>query len=312
MTRLRLVFMGTPDFAVPALQALAQAGHDVLAVYCQPPKPAGRGHQIQKTPVHLAAEALGIPVQTPKSLRPADEAAKLAALAPDAIVVAAYGLILPQSVLDIPRLGCLNIHGSLLPRWRGAAPIHRALLAGDQKTGITIMRMEAGLDTGPMYIKDSVPLTDTTTAQDLHDALAAMGARLIVTALDGVAEGSLTPTPQPDEGACYAAKLTKADGVMDFRQPAEVLARQVRALNPWPGAYFHMPDGQTVKVLAAEKTDETGAPGCLLDDQLTVACGTGALRLLSVQKAGKNKMAGDAFLRGERLEPGTQMAALPA
>lgn len=306
-SKLRLVFMGTPDFAVPALRALAQAGHHVVAAYCQPPKPAGRGQEIQKTPVHRAAEEMGIEVRTPKTLRDPDTQTALAALKPDAIVVAAYGLILPQAVLDSPRLGCLNIHGSLLPRWRGAAPIHRALLAGDSETGITIMRMEAGLDTGPMLLKDAIPLTSESTASSVHDALAEMGARLIVEALGKVAQGQLTETRQPEEGATYATKLTREDGQIDWTHPASDIERQVRALNPWPGAFFKLGD-EIIKVLKAEILETNAQAGTLLDDRFTVACGAGALRLLLVQRAGKKPTDGASFLRGARLEVGNRLA----
>ncbi len=309
MTPLRLIFMGTPDFAVPALHTLKAAGHEIKAVYCQPPKPAGRGHEIQKTPIHRAAEEMGLDVRTPKTLRDEAEQNHLKSLAPDAIVVAAYGLILPQAVLDIPRLGCLNIHGSLLPRWRGAAPIHRALLAGDSETGITIMRMEAGLDTGPMLLKSSVPITPASTASSLHDALAEMGAKLIVQALDLAAQGRLTENKQPEEGVTYAAKLTREDGVIDWTRPAADIERQVRGLNPWPGAFFKLGE-ETIKVLKAEHAPQTAAspPATLLDEDFTVACGDGALRLTLVQRAGKKPIDGASFLRGARLTKGEHLA----
>ena len=240
MSRLRLAFMGTPDFAASSLRALIDAGHDVVCVYSQPPRPAGRGHQVQRSPVHVLAEDREIPVRTPKSLRNAEAQAEFAALDLDCAVVAAYGLILPQPVLDAPRMGCLNIHASLLPRWRGAAPIQRAILAGDAETGVTIMQMDAGLDTGAMLLKGSVPITGQTTAGSLHDALADMGSGLIVQALDGLAEGPLTAEPQPNEGVTYAAKLSRDDGRLDWTQPADFIERQVRALNPWPGVCFDL------------------------------------------------------------------------
>ncbi|MEI6557565.1 MAG: methionyl-tRNA formyltransferase [Rhodospirillaceae bacterium] len=296
-TRLRLAFMGTPDFAVPALQALIDAGHEIACVYSQPPRPAGRGHQLQRSPVQALAEAHGLPVRTPKSLRPAEVQAGFAALGLDAAVVAAYGLILPVPVLTAPRLGCINIHGSLLPRWRGAAPIHRALLAGDNETGITIMQVEAGLDTGPMLLAATVPITATTTAAALHDALAALGARLIVDALDGLAAGRLGATPQPAEGVTYAAKLEREEGRLDWSRPAAELERRVRALNPWPGVWFESA-GERIKVLAAEPAGGSGRPGSLLGDDLTVACGEGALRLTRVQRQGRAVVDGAAFLRG--------------
>ncbi|UEM20297.1 methionyl-tRNA formyltransferase [Skermanella mucosa] len=310
MTPLRLAFMGTPEFAAVGLRALIDAGHEIACVYSQPPRPAGRGHQTQRSPVHVLAEDRGIPVRTPKSLRNAEAQADFAALGLDCAVVAAYGLILPQPILDAPRLGCLNIHASLLPRWRGAAPIHRALLAGDSETGVTIMRMDAGLDTGPMLLKGSVPITERTTAVELHDALAAVGADLIVTALDGVSDGSLTAVPQPEEGVTYAAKLTREDGRLDWNRSAAETERQVRALNPWPGVWFDL-GKERIKVLGAEPAGNPAgaAPGTLLDDRLTVACAEGAVRLTRVQRPGKAAVDGDAFLRGFQLPVGTALTA---
>jgi methionyl-tRNA formyltransferase len=304
---MRLAFMGTPDFAVAALEALLRAGHTVACVYCQPPKPAGRGQDLRKTPVHLAAERHGLPVRTPRTLRDPDEQAAFAALGLDAAVVAAYGLILPKAVLDAPRLGCLNIHASLLPRWRGAAPIQRAMLAGDAETGITIMQMDPGLDTGPMLLKDTVPIDADTTAQGLHDRLAAMGADLIVTALDRLARGHLPAEPQPTDGATYAPKLEKDEGRIDWSRPAADLARQVRALTPWPGCFVDLPGGERLKVLAAVPVEGRGAPGTVLDDAFTVACGTGALCLLTVQRAGRGPTDGAACLRGLRVAVGGSM-----
>lgn len=299
--------MGTPDFAVVALRALHAAGHDIVAVYCQPPKPAGRGHQLQKTPVHLAAEALGLPVRHPKSLRNAEEQTAFAALKLDVAVVAAYGLILPQAILDAPRYGCLNIHGSLLPRWRGAAPLQRAILAGDSETGITIMHMDAGLDTGAMLLKGVVPITDATTTQSLHDDMATLGGRLIVEALAKLPKGELTATPQTEVGVCYAAKLTRDDGRIDWNRPAAEIERQIRALNPWPGCSF-MLNGEPVKLIAAEVVSGlSGEAGCLLNQQFTVACGRDALRLLKIQKPGKPVMDAEAALRGMRLPDGTRL-----
>ena len=302
MSALRLAFMGTPAFAVPALTALHLAGHKIVVVYSQPPKPAGRGQQIHKTPVHQTAEALGIEVRTPKTLRDAGEQNFLADLKLDIAVVAAYGLILPQAILDIPHMGCINIHGSLLPRWRGAAPIQRAILAGDTETGITLMQMEAGLDTGPMLLKKRVPISATTTTSSLHDDLAALGAEMIVEFL--AKPDSFKFTPQPDQSVTYAAKLTREDGVIDWRKPAAEIERQVRALTPWPGTFFQFGSEQ-IKVLQAEIiTAPKGAAGTLLDDQFTITCGTGALRLLSVQRPGKPVTGGAALLRGMRLPTG--------
>ncbi len=304
--------MGTPDFAVPALRALAEAGHEIVCVYCQPPRPAGRGHKPQPSPVQAFAEQEGWPVRTPETLKdPADQAA-FAALALDAAVVAAYGLILPKAVLDAPRLGCINIHASLLPRWRGAAPIQRAILAGDSETGVTIMQVEPKLDSGPIILQGRVPITATTTAAELHDALAKAGAKLVVAALGGLADGSLTPRRQPDEGVTYAAKLSREEARLDWCRDAAELERQVRAFTPWPGAFTELPQGgggERLKVLAAElAAAPAGAEaGALLDDRLTVACGRGALRLLQVQRPGKRPMAAAEFLRGFPLAKGTRL-----
>ncbi|MDE2030536.1 MAG: methionyl-tRNA formyltransferase [Alphaproteobacteria bacterium] len=303
---LRIAFMGTPDFAVAALNALHDAGHDIAAVYCQPPKPAGRGHHVQKTPVHRCAEELGLEVRTPKSLRNEEEQERFRALNLDVAVVAAYGLILPKAILDAPKHGCINIHGSLLPRWRGAAPIQRAILAGDTESGITTMQMDEGLDTGAMLLRESVAITPQTTAQSLHDALATTGGRLIVQTLDDMTAGKLHPVPQPEEGVTYAAKLTREDGRIDWNKPAAEIERQLRALHPWPGCFFTL-NGETIKLLAAEIVDKTGSAGTLLDDTFTVSCGTGALRLLSVQRAGKAATDGASLLRGLRLPIGTKL-----
>jgi methionyl-tRNA formyltransferase len=300
---MRLAFMGSPDFAVPALRALHEAGHAVVAVYCQPPRPAGRGQAVRRCPVHVAADDLGIPVFTPRRLRTDPEAqAAFAALDLDAAVVAAYGLILPQAMLDAPRRGCLNIHASLLPRWRGAAPIQAAVLAGDTETGITIMQMDAGLDTGAMLLREAVPIGPSTTAAQLHDALAEIGARLVLRAL---AEAPV-PVPQPEDGATYAPKLTREDGRIDWTRDAAALDRQVRAFDPWPGTFTTL-NGAVLKVLSTIVTDapSVGAPGWVLDEHLTVACGTGALRLTRVQLAGKAAMDAAAFLRGHRVAAGT-------
>ena len=301
---LRLAFMGTPGFAVPALAALIAAGHEVACVYCRPPRPAGRGQKARPTPVHAWAAARGIPVRIPVTLRDAEAQADFAALRLDAAVVAAYGLILPKPVLDAPRLGCLNIHASLLPRWRGAAPIQRAILAGDAETGVTIMQMEEGLDTGPMLLAERVPIGPDTTAGALHDRLAALGARLVVEALRGLANGTLEAAPQPQEGATYAPKLDRAEGRLDWRRPAAELERKVRALAPRPGAWFEC-EGERIRVLAAETAAGEGVPGTVLDDRLTVACGCGALRPIRVQREGRQAMDAAAFLRGRDLPAGT-------
>jgi methionyl-tRNA formyltransferase len=300
---MRIAFMGSPDFAVPALRALHAAGHDMAAVYCQPPRPAGRGQKETPCPVHRAALELGLEVRTPARLkRDVAEHEAFAALDLDAAVVAAYGLILPRAMLDAPRRGCINIHASLLPRWRGAAPIHAAILAGDSETGITIMRMEEGLDTGPMLLADSLPIAPDATVGALHDALAAMGARLVLRAL---AEDP-PAVPQPDDGATYAPKLTKADGRLDWTADADALERRVRALNPWPGTFFDHA-GEQVRVLAARVEAGTGAPGTLLDDAALVATGAGALRLLRLQRPGRAAMDAADFLRGFALPRGAAL-----
>jgi methionyl-tRNA formyltransferase len=298
---MRVAFMGSPDFAVPALLALHGAGYAIAAVYCQPPRPAGRGQAVQRCPVHRAAEELGLEVRTPARLR-TDAAAQaaFAELALDAAVVAAYGLILPQAMLDAPRRGCLNIHASLLPRWRGAAPIQAAILAGDPDSGVTIMQMEAGLDTGPMLLREAVPIGPRTTSGALHDLLAPLGARLILRAL---AEDP-APVPQPEEGATYAPKLSREDGRIDWTQDAAAIERRVRAFDPWPGTFTSV-QGTVLKVLAAAVAEGVGTPGTVLDDRLTIACGQGALRLARVQMGGRAAMPADAFLRGHRVPPGT-------
>jgi len=295
--------MGTPDFAVPVLDALVAAGHEIAAVYSQPPRPTGRGHKTQPSPVQARAEALGIAVRHPVSLKPEEEKAAFAALDLDAAVVFAYGLILPRAILDAPRLGCLNVHGSLLPRWRGAAPIQRALLAGDAETGITIMQMDAGLDTGAMLLKGIVPIGPSATAQSLFNALTALGARLILPALDGVAAGTLKPEPQPEAGVTYAAKLTREEGVLDFRQDIATLDRKIRALNPWPGVWFEY-QGERIKLLAASVEDGHGTPGTVIDDDLGIACGTGVLRPTLLQRPGRGPVERRAFLNGTKIDPG--------
>ena len=303
MTPLRLAFMGSPDFSVPALRALHAAGHDIVMVYCQPPRPAGRGQKETPCPVHRAALEVGLPVRTPVRVRKdAVEHAAFAALNLDAAVVAAYGLILPPEMLDAPRRGCLNIHASLLPRWRGAGPIQAAILAGDAESGITIMRMDAGLDTGPMLLRKAVPIGPTTTTPELHDALAALGGPLVLRAL---AEDP-APQPQPEDGVTYAPKLGKEDGRLDWTQDAAALARRVRALNPWPGTFFRH-DDDVVRLLEAEADENAPAapPGTVLDGAPRVACGRGALRLVRLQRAGRGGMAADAFLRGYPLPAGT-------
>ncbi len=298
---MRLAFMGSPDFAVPALRALHAARHEIVAVYCQKPRPAGRGQALRPCPVHKAAEALGLEVRTPARLR-TDPAAQqaFAELNLDVAVVAAYGLILPQPMLDAPKRGCLNIHASLLPRWRGAGPIQACVLAGDSETGITIMQMEAGLDTGPMLLAESLPIGPTDTAATLHDRLAEIGARLVLRAL---AENP-PPAPQPEEGVTYAPKLTREDGRIDWTRGAAEIDRQIRAFDPWPGTFTTL-DGETLKILSASVADGAGPPGTVLDARLTIACGSGAIRPTRVQLPGRQAMDADALLRGRPIPPGT-------
>jgi methionyl-tRNA formyltransferase len=304
---MNIAFLGTSEFAVPALRALVDAGHDVAAVYTRAPKAAGRGQQERKTPVHQVAEELGLPVRTPKSLKSEEEAAAFKALDLDAAVVVSYGHILPKNFLDAPVLGCINIHGSLLPRWRGAAPIHRAILAGDSETGVTTMRMDEGLDTGPMLLAERTPISAADTAETVHDRLAELGATLIVSTLDGLVAKSLDPVPQPDEGVTYAHKLGKEEGLLDWRRPAAELERKVRAFHPWPGTSFEL-NGERIKVLEAALALASGAPGTVAigrDGFPLVACGVGGLKLVTLQRPGKAAQPADAFLRGFALPAGT-------
>lgn len=293
--------MGTPEFAVPALRALAEAGHEIASVYTQPPRPAGRGKKLMPSPVQVEAELLGLKVRSPLSLRNADAQAEFAALGADVAVVAAYGLILPQPVLDAPRHGCLNIHASLLPRWRGAAPIHRAVMAGDVETGVTIMQMEAGLDTGPMLYKVAVPVGRKTTGE-LFAELGAVGAAAMVEVLADLA--AFPPEVQDDAEAIYAPKIDKAEGKIDWTQDAPVIERLVRGLAPFPGAWFEL-EGERVKLLLAEVVAASGAPGTVLDEDFTIACSTGAIRPLKLQRAGKPVLERAEFLRGRPVAAGT-------
>ena len=302
---MRVILMGTPDFAAPALQALVVAGHEVVVAYTQPPRPGGRrGKELTPTPVHKAAEALGIEVRHPVSLKGAAEQAEFAALGADIAVVAAYGLILPQAVLDAPRLGCLNVHASLLPRWRGAAPIQRAILAGDAETGVGIMRMEAGLDTGPVLLEGRTPI-GRKTAGELTEELAEIGARLIVQVL--VDLPAFAERPQPEAGVTYAKKIDKAETRIDWSQPAEQIERQVRAFSPAPGAWFEL-ESERYKVLAAEMVNLEGEPGTTLNDQLTIACGRAALRPTLILRAGRPAMVVDELLRGRPVTSGTTIS----
>ena len=302
---MRLAFMGSPDFAVPTLRALHGAGHELAAVYCQPPRPAGRGYTLRPCPVQVVAEELGLQVRIPRRLRSnLAEQAAFAALGLDAAVVAAYGLILPEAMLTGPRLGCFNLHASLLPRWRGAAPIQAAIMAGDSETGVTIMQMDAGLDTGPMLLQERVPITTTATAATMHDVLAKLGARLILHALTDRPQ----PVPQPDEGVTYAPKLVEDSGRIDWTRDAPAIERQVRAYNPWPGTFTTL-HGKMLKVLAAEPCCRSGEPGAVLDEHLTVACGTGALRLTRVQLSGRPAMPAEDFLRGHAVTVGVSLGS---
>jgi methionyl-tRNA formyltransferase len=304
---MRLAFMGSPDFAVVALRALVGAGHDIACVYSQPPRPAGRGQKEKLAPVHAAAVSLGLPVRTPAKLKRGSDGWEaewdyFRNLNLDAAVVAAYGLILPQAILDMPRHGCLNIHASLLPRWRGAAPIQAAILAGDTETGVTIMQMDAGLDTGAMLLRGTVPITATTTAPVLHDALAAIGGELILRAL---AEAP-APAPQPEIGMTYAPKLTRDDGALDWTQSTTALDRQIRALNPWPGTFCHL-GSEVLKIHAAVPIDAQGEPGTVLDNHLSVATSDGAMRIIKLQAPGRAAMPAEAFLNGRKIAPGTKL-----
>lgn len=294
---MRLVFMGTPDFSVPALDALKEAGHDIAAVYTQPPRPAGRGKNDRPTPVHARAQALGLPVFTPRSLKTDAALATFQSHRAEVAVVVAYGLILPQTILDAPARGCLNIHASLLPRWRGAAPIHRAIMAGDSETGVAIMQMEAGLDTGPVLLSQSIPIADDDTTQSLHDKLSALGAGLIVETLRRLPD--LAPQPQPAEGVTYARKIDKAEARIDWTRPAIEIDRQIRGLSPFPGAWVQM-GGERVKLLNSAPAQGSAAPGTHLGG-FRIACGTGAVQITKVQREGKRPMTPDEFLRGTDL-----------
>ena len=297
---MRIVFMGSPDFSVPVLDALVAAGHEIACVYCQPPRPAGRGKKDRPTPVQARAEALGLPLRHPVSLKGAEEQAEFAALQSDIAVVVAYGLILPQAVLDAPQKGCLNIHASLLPRWRGAAPIHRAIMAGDAETGVCIMQMEAGLDTGPVLLERRTPIDAEETTGTLHDRLSALGAKAIIEALDQL--DTLTPEVQPDEGVTYAAKIDKSEARVDWSFDATEIDRQIRGLSPFPGAWS-MINGRRVKLMQSRLSDGTGAAGHLLSG-LTVACGSGAVEITQVQPEGKGRMSTEDYLRGANLPDG--------
>ncbi len=305
---LSVVFMGTPDFAVPTLSEIIGQGHDVVAVYTRAPKPAGRGMDEQKTPVHRLADRFDIPVFTPKTLRDEKAQGDFASLDADVAVVVAYGLILPVPVLEAPALGCLNLHGSLLPRWRGAAPIQRAIMAGDSETGVMVMRMDEGLDTGPVGMVERIAMTPDMTAQDLHDRMSVLGADLMVRALAALDRGSLAFVTQGQEGVTYAAKIDKAEARIDWSRPAAEVHNRVRGLSPFPGAWFEADLGkgrERVKVLRTGLAEGRGAPGEVLDDVLAIACGEGAVRLVEVQRAGAKAMKAADFLNGAKVGPGT-------
>src|SRR5882672_8484791 len=304
--RLRLIFMGTPDFAVPTLLELVAHGHEIAAVYTRASKPAGRGMKLQPTPVEQEARRLGIPVATPATLKTAEAVAEFRAHRAEAAVVVAYGMILPQAILDTPKLGCFNLHASLLPRWRGAAPINRAIMAGDTETGVMVMKMDAGLDTGDVAMAERLAITDAMTAADLHDALAPLGGDLMVRAMGALERGRLQLTRQSDQGVTYAAKIEKVEARIDWNKPARAVLRHIHGLSPFPGAWCEADlDGEAarIKILRCELADGFGAAGELLDDRLTVACQQGAIRILELQRAGKAPMKAKDFLRGTPLKP---------
>jgi methionyl-tRNA formyltransferase len=308
---LRLIFMGTPDFSVPTLLELAAHGHEIAAVYSRAPKPGGRGMKLQPTPVEVEARRLGIPVLTPKTLKTPEALAEFRAHEADAAVVVAYGMVLPQAVLDAPKLGCYNLHASLLPRWRGAAPISRAIMAGDTETGVMVMKMDAGLDTGDVAMAERIAITDRMTAADLHDALARLGADLMVRALAALERGALQLTRQSGEGVTYAEKIDKAEARIDWNSPARAVLRHIHGLSPFPGAWSEVAgDGEAarIKVLRCELASGAGAAGAVLDDRLTIACGEGAIRIVELQRAGKAPMKAADFLRGTPLKPGARFS----
>ena len=307
---LRLIFMGTPDFAVPTLLELVAQGHEIAAVYTRAAKPAGRGMKLQQTPVEREARRLGIPVFTPSTLKTPDALEEFRAHHADAAVVVAYGMILPQTILDAPKLGCFNLHASLLPRWRGAAPINRAIMAGDAETGVMVMKMDVGLDTGDVAMAERLAITDAMTASDLHDALAPLGGDLMARAMVALERDTLQLTPQSGEGVTYAAKIDKAEAHIDWNKPSRAVLRHIHGLSPFPGAWCEMPlEGvaQRVKLLRCEIAAGSGEPGAVLDDRLTIACNEGALRIIELQRAGKQPMKADEFLRGTAVMVGAKL-----
>jgi methionyl-tRNA formyltransferase len=307
---LRLIFMGTPEFAVPTLRALAERGHEIVAVYTRAAKPAGRGMKLQPTPVEQEARRLAIPVLMPTTLKTPEAEAAFRAHHADAAVVVAYGMILPQAILDTPKLGCFNLHASLLPRWRGAAPINRAIMAGDTESGVMVMKMDAGLDTGDVAMAERIPITDAMTAADLHDALAPLGAGLTARAVGALERGQLQLAKQSEVGVTYAAKIDKAEARIGWAKPARAVLRHIHGLSPFPGAWCEMPiEGEArVKILRCGLAEGSGMPGELLDDRLAVACKEGAIRILELQRAGKQPMKTDEFLRGTPLKPPAQVS----
>jgi methionyl-tRNA formyltransferase len=306
---LRLIFMGTPEFAVPTLRALRDAGHEIVAAYTREAKPAKRGMKLQPTPVEQESRRLGIPVLTPTTLKTPEAQREFGTHHADAVVVVAYGMILPQAILDAPKLGCYNLHASLLPRSRGAAPINRAIMAGDAESGVMVMKMDAGLDTGDVAMAERVAITDAMTAADLHDTLAPLGAGLMARAMGALERGDLRLTPQSDQGVTYAAKIDNAEARIDWARPARAVLRHIHGLSPFPGAWCEMPidGGARVKILRCELAEGSGAPGELLDDRLRVACKEGAIRILELQRAGRQPMKADEFLRGTPLKPPARM-----
>jgi methionyl-tRNA formyltransferase len=308
---LRLIFMGTPDFSVPTLLELVAHGHEIAAVYTRAPKPGGRGMKLQATPGEVEARRLGIPVATPKTLKTPEALEEFRAHEADAAVVVAYGMILPQAILDAPKLGCYNLHASLLPRWRGAAPINRAIMADDAESGVMVMKMDVGLDTGDVAMAERLRITDAMTASDLHDALAPLGADLMVRAMAALERGALQLTKQSEEGVTYAAKIDKAEARIDWSKPARAVLRHIHGLSPFPGAWSEIAGGSDaarVKILRCELAKSAGAPGAVLDDQLTIACGEGAIRIVELQRSGKAPMKAAEFLRGTPLKPPARLA----
>ncbi len=301
---MKLAFFGSPEFAVPALRALVGIGHEIVRVYTQPSQVAGRGKKVQATAIYAIASELGLQVCTPSSLTDEAVQEEFKELNLDAAIVVAYGLILKKPILDAPKFGCFNIHASLLPRWRGAAPIQRAIMAGDEETGVSIMRMNEGLDTGPLLLSETVPIRDFTTSQKLHNQLAILGSGMIVEALEGVFSGRLKEVPQPEEGITYAQKLTREEGRIDWNKTAEEIERKVRAFTPWPGAWFNLGDVR-LKVLEVELVEGSGEPGVVIDNNLTVSCRTGSLRLKTVQREGRRPMSVETLLRGFSIETGS-------